>query len=119
MYAISFDLLKSNLEHYYPGNDTTGAYHDIRRVLERRGFWNQQGSVYFSNHRDPVMVWQAVMELNARYLWFAKCVRDLRMLEIGQNSNLLPLLGEPELPLDDKPAPRPTGKRSPNRSLFN
>ena len=104
MYAVTFDLQQDCLTRYYPGADVN-AYGDIRRVLERRGFWNQQGSVYFSNHKDPVAVWQAVMELKERYDWFAKCVKDLRMLRIDENSNLMPLLGQPELPLGD-PSPK-------------
>ena len=105
MYAVTFDLQQDCLTTYYPGSDIVNAYGDIRRVLEKRGFWNQQGSVYFSNHKDPVTIWQAVMELKEKYDWFAKCVKDLRMLRIDENSNLMPLLGQPQLPLGD-PSPK-------------
>ena len=112
MYAITFDLLQSALNTYYLGGDRVNAYGDIRRVLERRGFWNQQGSVYFSNHRDPVQIWKAVTELKEKYDWFSKCVRDLRMLRIDENSDLMPLIGQQSLPLG-KPQVRPiAGKPS-------
>lgn len=99
MYAICFDLTTEALETYYPGADTRNAYGDIRRVLEELGFWNQQGSVYFSRHKDPVAVWKAVDALQTRYDWFAKVVRDLKMLRIDEHSDLMPLLRLPELPL--------------------
>ena len=112
MYAVSSDLQQDCLARYYSGSDVTNAYGDIRRVMERRGFWNQQGSLYFSDDKDPVVIWQAIMELKEKYDWFAKCVKDLRMLRIDENSNLMPLLGQPELPLGD-----PTPKRKPDSPL--
>jgi virulence-associated protein VapD len=106
MYAICFDLKQDALDKYYPGSDTRNAYGDIRRALAEFGFWNQQGSVYFSSNKDPVTVWKAIDELQNRYSWFAKVVRDLKMLRIEENSDLMPLVRHPTLPLDS-PTDRP------------
>jgi virulence-associated protein VapD len=105
MYAIAFDLDKAACERHYPGTDWRNAYGDIRRVLEAAGFWSQQGSVYYSNHKRVVVVFQTVMELQAKCPWFRMVVRDLRMLRIEENDDLLPILGQPQLPLND-PKPR-------------
>lgn len=99
MYAIAFDLDTDACGRLYPGADWRGAYGDIRRVLEAAGFWSQQGSVYYSNHTKVVKVWQTIMELQTKYPWFRLVVRDLRMLRIEENDDLLPLLGQPDLPL--------------------
>ena len=101
MYAIAFDLDTAACERHYPGADWRSAYADIKRVLEGAGFWGQQGSIYYSNHKRAVKVFQTVMELQAKCPWFRMVVRDLRMLRIEENDDLLPILGQPELPLDD------------------
>ncbi|MDR3054900.1 MAG: hypothetical protein LBU53_05795 [Zoogloeaceae bacterium] len=65
---------------------------DIRKVLvEEYGFDGQQGSVYFGGSKvDAVTCVLAVQELSARYAWFAPSVRDIRMLRIEENNDLMP-----------------------------
>lgn len=112
MYAMAFDLDTAACKRCYPGANWRAAYGDIQRVLEKRGFWTQQGSLYFSNHGRAVAIWEAVADLNTRYPWFRHVVRDLRMLRVEENDDLLPLLGQPELPFNNS---KPSGRhRRPN-----
>jgi virulence-associated protein VapD len=106
MYAISFDLDIERLESAYHGANSNNAYADIRRIFERHGFVNQQGSVYFGNDAtDPVRCVLAVQEVTNTYPWFRVAVRDIRMLRIEENNDLMPAV-DPQggLPLVDIPA---------------
>lgn len=100
MYAVAFDLDTAACKAHYPGTDWRHAYGDIQRVMEQNGFWGQQGSVYYSNHGKASRVFQLVMALKEKLPWFRLVVRDFRMLRVEENDDLLPLLGQPELPLD-------------------
>jgi hypothetical protein len=51
---------------------------------------------------------QAVTELQRRHPWFRNVVRDLRMLRIEENDDLLSLLGQPDLPMDLPPRAPPS-----------
>jgi virulence-associated protein VapD len=89
--AICFDLDQESLQTNYHGANPTNAYGDIRRVLERHGFMNQQGSVYFGNDQtDPVKCVLAVQDVTNSYPWFRMVVRDIRMLRIEENNDLMP-----------------------------
>jgi virulence-associated protein VapD len=91
MYAITFDLEMSALRAAYPNNSFENAYMDIRRVLEAHGFEWQQGSVYFGGSGvDAVICVLAVQDLAARHDWFVSSVRDIRMLRIEENNDLMP-----------------------------
>lgn len=105
MYAISFDLICSACERFYPGNDWR-AYKDIQSVLNAHGFWNQQGSVYFSKHKSISKVFAVVMALREQLPWFKNVVRDFRVLRIEEHDDLRPLLGEPDLFLGTQPPSR-------------
>lgn len=98
VYAIAFDLDTERLQGIYPGT-YTNAYHDIRRILERHGFVNQQGSLYFGNEKtDPVKCVLAIQEVTKAYSWFRVAVRDIRMLRIEENNDLMPAV-EPQVDL--------------------
>src|SRR6185437_3717825 len=99
MWAICFDLRQEALERHYPGNDIRNAYGDVRRVLEQHGFINQQGSVYFGTKPNPVTCVLAVQDIQKKHPWFRAVVRDIRMLRIEENNDLMSALGQPELPL--------------------
>ena len=92
MYAITFDLEISALKETYPNDSYTNAYMDIRKVLvDEYGFDWQQGSVYFGGSKvDAVTCVLAVQELASRYDWFTPSVRDIRMLRIEENNDLMP-----------------------------
>jgi virulence-associated protein VapD len=95
VYAITFDLDTEMLAAHYRGPTHTNGYDDIRRVFEEFGFARQQGSVYFSQRADatPVTCVLAVQELVKRHPWFRKAVRDIRMLRIEENNDLMPAVG--------------------------
>ena|ERR1039457_6450663 len=91
MYAIAFDLDTEALKNAYHNDSYTNGYLDIRTVLGEFGFTPQQGSVYFGNNDvDAVQCVMAIMELTQRHKWFAAAVRDIRMLRIEDNNDLMP-----------------------------
>lgn len=92
MYAIVFDLEMASLSEAYPNDSFKNAYADIRKVLvDEYGFEWQQGSTYFGGKDvDAVTCVLASQELASRYDWFASSVRDIRMLRIEENNDLLP-----------------------------
>lgn len=90
-YAIAFDLDTKVLEASYPAASWQNAYADIARFLREEGFDRQQGSVYFGNDDIDVVSCQlAVQKLTLTYPWFAPSLRDIRMLRIEDNNDLMP-----------------------------
>lgn len=103
MYAIAFDLEMEALKLHYSNASYQNAYEDIRKVLEGFGFSRQQGSVYFGNDTvTPVTCVLAVQEVQKAHPWFAKAVRDIRMLRIEEHNDLLPAISQQELELDHR-----------------
>ena len=106
VYAIAFDLDTETLRNQYHNESWENAYQDIARVLTRHGFLRQQGSVYFgSDSVDPVRCVLAVQEVSSSFDWFRMAVTDIRMLRIEENNDLMPAVGDPELPLGAPPRP--------------
>lgn len=92
VYAIAFDLEIDLLRAHY-GDPYNGAYQEIRKVLERHGFTRQQGSVYFGTGAvTAVGCVLAAQDLARSLPWFAACVRDIRMLRIEEQNDLLPAI---------------------------
>ncbi|HLI97345.1 MAG TPA: hypothetical protein VKT72_14850 [Candidatus Baltobacteraceae bacterium] len=92
-YAIAFDVDTDELRKRYVSSSFKHAYDDIRAVLQGHGFEWQQGSVYFGGTTvTPVTCVLAVQDLQRRYHWFGGSVRDIRMLRIEENSNLVPAI---------------------------
>jgi virulence-associated protein VapD len=93
MYAIVFDLDQQTLQKTYHNPSYTNAYGDIRRELEKKGFDWQQGSTYFGNETvDAVACVLAAQHLARTYSWFTPSVRDIRMLRIEDNNDLMPAI---------------------------
>jgi virulence-associated protein VapD len=93
MYAITTDLDMDTLKAVYPGPSCTDACSDIRRVLASHGFDWMQGGVYFGNDTvTPVTCVLAVLDMKAKHPWFASSVRDMRMLRIEDNNDLMPII---------------------------
>jgi len=93
MYAISFDLDTKALQDTYPNTSWQNGYADLARFLRTRGFDRQQGSVYFGDDSvDVVRCQNAVLELTMEFDWFASSVRDIRMLRIEDNNDLMPAI---------------------------
>lgn len=93
VYAIAFDLSQGAAQwHFGPGDSWKGCYEKIGRVLTDHGFTRQQGSVYFgSANTRATDCFAAVMELD-RFPWFLQVCRDMRMLRIDENDDLLSVL---------------------------
>ena len=90
-YAISFDLDTKMLQDSYPASSWQNAYFDIERSLKEHGFARKQGSVYFGDV-DVVRCQTAVQKLAVDYDWFAPSVRDIRMLRIEDDNDLMPAI---------------------------
>lgn len=93
MYAIVFDLDTNSLKDVYPNQSWNNAYSDIRNFLGQRGFDWQQGSTYFGNDAvDAITCVLTIQDLSAEFDWFAASVRDIRMLRIEENNDLMPVV---------------------------
>lgn len=91
MFAITFDLDTTVLKESYHNDSWQNAYNDVKRALESHGFERIQGSVYFGNDRvDAVTCVLAVQQLTSDFEWFAPAVKDIRMLRIEDNNDLMP-----------------------------
>ena len=91
MYAITFDLDQEMLSKNYHNASYTNAYNDIKRALAAHGFSRQQGSVYFGDETvNAVSCVLAVMSLTTANPWFAPSIKDIRMLRIEDDNDLLP-----------------------------
>jgi virulence-associated protein VapD len=94
MYAIVFDFDTGMLEQLYPNQHWRNAYTDVRTYLTARGFEWKQGSTYFGDPAtvDAVRCVTTVQKLAAKYSWFTPSVRDIRMLRIEENNDLMTAL---------------------------
>lgn len=93
VYAISFDLDSKTAESMCGQNWRGTCYAQIKAVMAEYGFARVQGSVYFGDaDSDAVRCVLAVQDLDRRYAWFGRAVRDLRMLRVDEDNDLLPLL---------------------------
>jgi virulence-associated protein VapD len=119
MYAITFDLVIETLKESYHNDSYNNAYGDIRKVLGEYGFEGQQGSVYFGTSTvDAVTCVLAIQELTTRHPWFAQAVRDIRMLRIEENNNLMPAVLRASGSDDSKKKlPLPSTEKSPATRL--
>ncbi len=90
MYAITFDLDTNCLGNEYHNTSSTNAYGDIRKFMEKNNFIWQQGSVYFGDENmNAVKCVMTIQKLAKKYPWFSACVKDVRMLRIEENNDLM------------------------------
>ena len=90
-FAITFDLDTKVLEDSYPSSSWQNAYKDIEKFLRSEGFERQQGSVYFGDESvDVVRCQTAIQRMTFEFEWFGSAVKDIRMLRIEDNNNLMP-----------------------------
>jgi virulence-associated protein VapD len=112
VYAICFDLDTEALQKLYRAASWQNGYQDIARVLSRHDFGRQQGSVYFGDRTvDPVRCVLAIQEVAKNCPWFSQVVRDVHMLRIEENNDLLPAVEglrgrQSALPTDSPPSSR-------------
>jgi len=93
VFAIVFDLDTSILEDLYHNASWKNAYQDIRKFLEQRGFDHMQGSTYFGDETmDSITCSTTVQEMALTFDWFASAVRDIRMLKIEDNNDMMPAI---------------------------
>lgn len=93
VYAITFDFDTETLEQLYKNASWRNAYADVRRFLEDNGFENKQGSVYFATDEiDATDCIAVVQDLADEYDWFVPSLRDIRMLRIEENNDLMTVL---------------------------
>lgn len=85
MFAISFDMVISDLKKYY-GEPYNNAYYEISTILESYSFFRTQGSVYLSEINDMSNLVDAIDALTEQE-WFANSVRDLRAFRVEDWSN--------------------------------
>ena len=85
MFAISFDMVVSDLKKYY-GEPYNNAYFEISVILENFNFYRTQGSVYLSELNDMSNLVDAIDALSNKE-WFANSVRDIRAFRIEDWSN--------------------------------
>lgn len=92
VYAIAFDLDTAAAERHC-GSNWRGCYEKISAVFAEFGFARVQGSVYFGDETsDGVQCVLAVQAADRRFAWFGRCVRDLRMLRVDEDNDLMPAL---------------------------
>lgn len=92
VYAIAFDL-----DTKIAAELVSGGYHycytQIKTVMAEHGFQRVQDSVYFGDEEsDAVKCVLAVQDLDRRFAWFGRSVKDIRMLRVEENNDLRPAL---------------------------
>jgi virulence-associated protein VapD len=92
VYAIAFDIDTQAAERVM-GETWKSCYGAIERGLTAHGFRRMQGSLYFgAPDSNAVTCVLAVRDLDDRHTWFGRIVKDLRMLRIDEDNDLLPAL---------------------------
>ena len=90
MYSIVFDFDTETLKQLYPNPSWNNAYYDVRSYLTTRGFDWKQGSTYFGDDSvDAIRCVRVVQKLSAKFPWFKPAIRDIRMLRIEENNDLM------------------------------
>jgi virulence-associated protein VapD len=90
MYAIIFDIDANYLSNQHDNISPIDARTEIRKFMEVHHFTWQQGGVYFGNEAiDAVKCIVVVQKLSKKYPWFLVCVKDVRMLRIEENNDLM------------------------------
>jgi len=93
MYAITFDIDTNCLNQQYTQEKYNNAYGEVRKFLESNNFTWQQGSTYFGNENiNAVTCVTVVQKMAIKFPWFSACVKDIRMLRIEENNDLLPAI---------------------------
>ncbi len=96
VFAICLDMDATVLQASYHNVSWQNAYSDISRILHEHGFSRQQGCVYFGDETvDAVRCVLATQALTRNDVWFKAAVRDMRMLRIEDNNDLMPAVNFP------------------------
>ena len=92
MYAISFDMLISDLRENY-GDPYNNTHYEISNLLEKFDFYRTQGSVYLSQNNDLADLTRAMLALKS-LTWFQKSVRDIRAFKVEDWSDFTGFMKE-------------------------
>jgi virulence-associated protein VapD len=92
MFAISFDMLISDLKENYR-DPYHNAYFEIASIMEKYGFYRGQGSVYLSTVNDMTNLLRAINELK-NTPWFKNSVRDIRAFRVEDWSDFTSFIKE-------------------------
>lgn len=90
MYALSFDMVVSDLKENY-GEPYNRAYFEIKQILENNGFEWVQGSTYLTSTDDLALLVKTIMDLS-KIEWFKKSVRDIRGFKVESWSDFTKLV---------------------------
>lgn len=91
MYAVSFDLDTNCLNDHYTKETYHNAYSEIKTFMTNNGFEWKQGSLYFGNPStiNAVTCVTTIQKMAKLFPWFSTCVKDIRMLRIEENNDLM------------------------------
>ncbi len=90
MYAVLFDLDTNCLTENCEGDTYHNSYKLVIDFMIENGFLWKQGSVYFGTDKiDAVSCVLTIQRLAKKHPWFATCVKDVRMLRIEENNDLM------------------------------
>lgn len=92
MFAISFDMVVSELKQHY-GEPYNNAYFEIKAILRANGFEWIQGSTYLTQSDDLGNMFRAIEALK-KISWFRKSVRDIRGYKVENWSNFTDIVKE-------------------------
>lgn len=90
VYAVTFDFDTETLAALYPNESWRNAYSDVRSFFEENGFEHKQWSVYFATYdMSAVECITIVQTLANTFDWFTSSLKDIRMLRIEDNDDLM------------------------------
>ena len=79
MYAILIDF-----------NNENNYSNAIKDFMLENSFSFEQGGLFFSSEKtNAVHCVLTIQKLSKKYPWFATCIKDVRMLRIEENINLM------------------------------
>ncbi|WP_375409761.1 virulence factor [uncultured Methylobacterium sp.] len=88
MYAVASDT--EILEKPYPNTSWRNACTDVRKYLEDIGSECRQDSVYFGDEDltsvESIVIFQDMAD---EFNWFTPSLKDIRMLRIEENNDLM------------------------------
>ncbi len=99
-YAITIDL-DTVMAEQVCGPDWRNCYTQIHSILAEHGFTQVRDNMYFGDvNSNAVGCIVAVQAISKRYAWFVQVVKELQMLRIEENDDLLPAINS-QLRLSD------------------
>ena len=82
-HLITFDINTTCLESNYHSPSWRNGYDNIKKILEKYGFTNIQGSVYLGHSEvSEAHGTLAIQELTATYAWFSTCISNIKFYRI-------------------------------------